>query len=371
MMSLIRVLVIICSIAFVSSQQNPTISFVTKEKVVEIGDSVDLICTVQFAGDYPVNWIKVNEENSNNYLFISRGATVNVPFSRYSVDVTSTPYDSASSTATYTLTISKIQEVDSGRYSCQIVTGSTSKIAANVEVFVRIPPVISDNSTRSVIASTGEDIDLYCYALGYPTPLIYWRREKNKLLPGKGAHYKGNRLTLHNATKDDRGTYYCVADNGVSHGSRRSVGVELEFLPFVTAERARYGQALQHDAILTCHIESFPSPSVAWYKDGVALNDNQYYEISIFATSEEFMDTSLKVKRIISKQYGKYTCRATNKLGTDFKEIELFETVNPICPPACDALISPYSSSPPTLTMSSHLYLPVLSLVLVTSYLYR
>lgn len=152
-------------------------------------------------------------------------------------------------------------------------------------------------------------------------------------------------MSLRNVTKDDRGTYYCVADNGVSSGARRSVGVEIEFLPYVSIERPRYGQALQYDAILSCHVESFPSPSIVWYKDGQALTDNQHYEISIYATSEEFTDTTLKVKRIEKKQYGIYICRATNKLGYDFKEIELFETVNVICPPACDSFLSYISSA--------------------------
>lgn len=201
--------------------------------------------------------------------------------------------------------------------------------------------------------------------LRFPVPVIYWRREKNRLLPGKGAHYKGNRLTLSNVTKDDRGTYYCVADNGVSNGARRSVGVEIEFIPFVSIERTRYGQALQYDAILQCHVESFPSPSIVWFKEGQALTDNQHYEISIFATSEEFTDTSLKVRRIEKKQYGIYVCKATNKLGSDYKEIELFETVNVICPPACDAFLSPYTSFSVKLSQNS-----VLVLLVALSYLF-
>lgn len=32
----------------------------------------------------------------------------------------------------------------------------------------------SDNSTRSVITTIGTDIELYCYAEGYPLPNIYW-----------------------------------------------------------------------------------------------------------------------------------------------------------------------------------------------------
>lgn len=223
MASQLVVVVIICSclLKTISGQQNPTISFVSKEKVVEIGDTLQLVCTVQFARDYPVNWVKINKDNPANFLFISRGSTVNIPNSRFSVRVDQAPYNSpTSSQSTYTLVIEKVQETDAGGYSCQIVTGATSKIEADVDVFVRIPPVISDNSTRHVIASTGQNVDLYCFASGYPPPTIYWRREKNRLLPGKGAHYKGERLTLYNITKDDRGTYYCVADNGVAAGKR-------------------------------------------------------------------------------------------------------------------------------------------------------
>lgn len=132
-----------------------------------------------------MNWVKTNQDNSNNFLFISRGSTVNIPSSRFSVRVESQPYDSISSASTYTLIIDKVQETDSGGYACQIVTGASTKVEADVDVFVRIPPIISDNSTRSVIASAGQNIDLYCYAAGYPPPIIYWRREKNRLLPGK------------------------------------------------------------------------------------------------------------------------------------------------------------------------------------------
>lgn len=54
--------------------------------------------------------------------------------------------------------------------------------------------------------------------------------------------YRGNTLTIHNITKNDRGTYYCIADNGVGRGAKRNVGVEVEFAPEVTVGRPRYLQ---------------------------------------------------------------------------------------------------------------------------------
>ncbi|KAM7314981.1 lachesin [Ixodes scapularis] len=87
---------------------------------------------------------------------------------------------------------------------------------------------------------------------------------------------------------------------------------------------------------LQCHIEAFPSPSVLWLKDDYHLTDNQFYQISIFSTADEFTDSTLRIISIEKKQYGNYTCKAINKLGSDEQVVELYETVNVICPPACD-----------------------------------
>lgn len=49
--------------------------------------------------------------------------------------------------------------------------------------------------------------------------------------------YKGNVLFLHNVSVADRGTYYCVANNGVGRGAKRNVVLEVEFAPLVNAGR--------------------------------------------------------------------------------------------------------------------------------------
>lgn len=165
------------------------------------------------------------------------------------------------------------------------------------------------------------------------------------------AFFKGNNLTVESVTKDDRGTYYCVADNGVGHGARRNIGVEVEFQPYVRGGRHQVEQALQYDADLHCHIEAFPSPSITWLKDGQVINDNQHYMISIFSRTDEFIDTTLHVRRIEKRQYGTYVCRATNKLGSNQTSIELIESVNIICPPACDVKFYSNGSLSPILSL--------------------
>ncbi|XP_017472457.1 PREDICTED: lachesin isoform X2 [Rhagoletis zephyria] len=306
------------------AQRTPTISYITQEQIKDIGGTVEFDCSVQYASDYQVLWSKTDTDA----VFLSTGSTLVIKDSRFSLR-----HDPNSST--YKLQIKDIQETDAGTYTCQVVISVVHKVSANVKLSVRRPPVISDNSTQSVVASEGSEVQMECYASGYPTPTISWRRENNAILPTDSATYVGNILKIKSVKKEDRGTYYCVADNGVSKGDRRNINVEVEFAPVITVPRPRLGQALQYDMDLECHIEAYPPPAIVWLKDDIQLSNNQHYSISHFATADEYSDSTLRVITIEKRQYGDYVCKAVNKLGQAESRVNLFETVIPVCPPAC------------------------------------
>lgn len=44
--------------------------------------------------------------------------------------------------------IKEIQETDAGIYKCEVIISLNNKVSAEVELIVRRPPIISDNSTR-------------------------------------------------------------------------------------------------------------------------------------------------------------------------------------------------------------------------------
>ncbi|CAH1129653.1 unnamed protein product [Ceutorhynchus assimilis] len=313
---------------FANAQRSPTISYISQTQIKDIGGTVELSCSVQYTQDYSVIWMKLDKGSNANSLPISTGSSLILHDSRFSLR-----YDPTSST--YVLQIKDIQETDAGTYSCQILMSSSNRVSAQVEVQVRRPPFISDNSTRSVVVSEGEAVDMECYAGGYPVPKISWRRENNAILPTGGSIYRGNQLKIRSIRKEDRGTYYCVAENGVGRGTKRNIAVEVEFKPVVTVPRPRLGQALQYDMDLECHVEAYPPPAITWEKDDFTLSNNQHYQISHFAVADEFTDTTLRVITIEKRQYGQYKCKAANKLGESEGVVELFESIIPVCPPAC------------------------------------
>ncbi|XP_073965450.1 lachesin-like isoform X1 [Choristoneura fumiferana] len=319
---------LLCLTSNVWAQRTPTISHITQEQIRDIGSQVDLDCSVHYGQDYPVLWLKYDRQKTTEALPLSTNSGLIIRDSRFSLR-----FDAAS--ATYTLSIKDIQETDAGWYQCQVIISVSNKITAEVELQVRRPPIISDNSTRSLVASEGESAVMECYAGGFPPPKISWRRENNAILPTGGSIYRGNLLKIASVHKEDRGTYYCVAENGVGKGARRNINLEVEFAPVVTVPRPRLGQALQYDMDLECHVEAYPPPAITWLKGEFQLSNNQHYRISHFATADEFTDTTLRVITIEKRQYGLFTCKAQNKLGTDEGNVELFETIIPVCPPAC------------------------------------
>lgn len=90
----------------------------------------------------------------------------------------------------YLFQIKDIQETDAGYYQCQVLISLNNRISAEVDLQVRRPPIISDNSTRSLVVSEGQGVKLECYAGGYPPPRISWRRENNAILPTGGSIYR-------------------------------------------------------------------------------------------------------------------------------------------------------------------------------------
>lgn len=305
----------------------PVISYVSQPKVVMVGETVDFVCSVQYAQDYPVVWAKINPKKPSQGVFISSNSLLTTPDNRYSIR-----HDAAS--YTYLVQLSKIRESDSGTYQCQVLTSATNRVTADVNLTVLEPPSILDNSTRSRDAFETQRIELECYATGNPQPQISWRRQNNDILPTGSSVYKGNVLIIHNVTKEDRGTYYCIANNGVGKEAKQNVKVRVEFAPQVMPEQEQYAQAVGYPVDLVCNVEGYPKAEILWLRDNYRVTDTIRYQISSLETNEVVTST-LRIKNLTASDFGIYVCHASNKLSTDRKNIRVVRQNFPVCPPAC------------------------------------
>lgn len=165
----------IATISLCVAQRSPSITFISEDQVADVGGTVELSCSVQYGSEYSVNWLRVGRSSKDN-IFLSTGTSLVVKESRFTL-----LYDGAS--ATYTVLIKDLQESDAGTYQCEIVLSVNNKLAGETNLSVRRPPIITDNSTQTVVTRDGESIQMECYASGFPAPKITWRRENNALLP--------------------------------------------------------------------------------------------------------------------------------------------------------------------------------------------
>nr|CAD7394112.1 unnamed protein product [Timema cristinae] len=294
-------------------QRSPFISHVSQQQVADTGGSVQLHCSAPYSTGYPVLWIK-----TDGSVPLSTGCARILPDTRYVVRCDR-------DTPTYILevrsrlrpqkvilvasmssisllqdlpvngrpkafnlgcasmlkeNINQLQETDGGWYQCLVLLDSTTRIVAESEVLVRTSPLILDTSTRSVVVDEGRNVTLECHAKGFPTPRIAWRRKDSRTLPGGKAIHRGNTLLIKEVTRSDRGSYLCVADNGVGRGARRSITVEVHFQPEVKALKPRVGQALGYEMDLECVVEASPPAVVTWRSKGRPLTDNRHFRCS-------------------------------------------------------------------------------------------
>lgn len=165
----------IAAVSVCAAQRSPSITFLSEDQVADVGGTVELSCSVQYGTEYSVNWLRTGKSNKDN-IFLSTGTSLVVKESRFAL-----LYDGAS--ATYTVLIKDLQEGDAGTYQCEVVLSVNNKITGETSLSVRRPPIITDNSTQAIVTRDGESVQMECYATGFPTPKIVWRRENNALLP--------------------------------------------------------------------------------------------------------------------------------------------------------------------------------------------
>ncbi len=90
-------------------------------------------------------------------------------------------------------------------------------------------------------------------------------------MPAGGHSFRGNILQIPSVTKEDRGTYYCIAENVVGK-DKKNIDFEVEFAPIISIPRPKVAQALDYDIEFECVVIAFPAPAVSWHKNGVELN---------------------------------------------------------------------------------------------------
>lgn len=69
----------------VYSQRKPTISYITQTTIKDIGDAVELKCSVLYTTEYPVLWLKIDNERILEPVVLSNKNTIIIKNPRFSL----------------------------------------------------------------------------------------------------------------------------------------------------------------------------------------------------------------------------------------------------------------------------------------------
>ena len=153
---------------------------------------------------------------------------------------------------------------------------------------------------------------------------VSWAREEGGLQPGRARDDGNGLLIITQVQTSDSGSYVCTAtagqfvvtstteltvgDGGEGEGSSRpAVVINPQY------KQARVGQSVT----FTCEADGRPQPSLSWSKQGGR---------EALGPSVTVRGPQLYFARVRKEDEGRYTCRATNTLGSSQTETVLYVT---------------------------------------------
>uniref|UniRef100_A0A668A112 IgLON family member 5 n=1 Tax=Myripristis murdjan TaxID=586833 RepID=A0A668A112_9TELE len=257
-----------------------------------------------------------------------------------------------SNNSDFSIHISKVQVTDEGPYTCTFQAYNKPRIT-HVYLIVQVPARIV-NISKDVSVNEGENVNLFCLAVGRPEPTH----------PSADPLGDIQFLDITEIKRQQGEDYECITNNGVAPPDKRKVKVTVNYPPMITDVKNMPAQ-LGKTAILRCEAMAVPTASFEWYRDDHRPVEND----NTLRIKNEKTRSLLLFTNVTDKHFGNYTCFASNRLGASNASMLLFRKLShthdpyifPLSFPPLLPLLSPYlsiicpsvSSFPPNLLLPS------------------
>ncbi|KAM3622913.1 uncharacterized protein V6R79_004642 [Siganus canaliculatus] len=196
------------------------------------------------------------------------------------------------------LVLSSIQSSDSGQYYCRAENKLGRRTSEHTSIHVRYaprPPSVSVSPSGEIVE--GSSVTLTCSSDANPAAKYTWYKENQQVLQGPTIIYQS-------ISSEDRGAYYCQADNQYGRVNSSSLLIDVQYAPKPpSVSVSPSGEIVEGSSVtLTCSSDANPAAKYTWYKENGTLNPVR--------TGPQLVFSSIQ-----SSDSGQYYCRAENKLG--------------------------------------------------------
>ncbi|KAH8287105.1 hypothetical protein KR054_002672, partial [Drosophila jambulina] len=291
---------------------------------VAVGRDATFTCHVRHLGGYRVGWLKAD---TKAIQAIHENVITHNP------RVTVSHLDQN----TWNLHIKAVSEEDRGGYMCQLNTDPMKSQIGFLDVVIP-PDFISEDTSSDVIVPEGSPVRLTCRARGYPEPIVTWRREDGNEIVLKDSvgtktlapSFRGEVLKLSKISRNEMGSYLCIASNGVPPSVSKRISLSIHFHPVIQVPNQLVGAPLGTDVQIECHVEASPKSINYWIKDtGEMIVTSIKYHVQESTQSMYETKMSMIVRKFQKDDVGSYRCIAKNSLGEVDSSIRLYEIPGP------------------------------------------
>jgi len=214
-----------------------------------------------------------------------------------------------------TLTIGIANVEDAGQYKCSVAVKNPPEVKHTVKI--RAPPIIESSTPTILNVSKGDEVTLNCKGSGSPSPKVIWSRDE-KSMPDGSEYIESEKLVFSNVNRKHAGTYSCLARNGHGKEASKQVTVVVEYAPEMEVTEVFVHTKTGDKAEMVCLVHAYPPPTVIWSKDGKPLKSSGRIQIRKIGSRHSVM-----VNDVRKVDFGKYTCEASNTLGSDKKALTM------------------------------------------------
>ncbi|KAG8180209.1 hypothetical protein JTE90_003165 [Oedothorax gibbosus] len=223
------------------------------------------------------------------------------------------------------LTVKDSRREDAGQYECEATNGEgTEQVMVVVNVMY---PAVVTTVTRSAALGEGENATFECAAIGNPMhgEVIGWRRAGFDMAHRSQMRLEFGRayLTIMNVSRQDAGTFECVAYNGIGNAVVAKAQLIVKFKPesYLPRRHLKVASDRGETVLLRCLAIGAPVVKFSWHDESGKSVTGSTSGIK-YSTRTSQIDTVtwecvLYINNVVEEDFGTYTCTGTNEMGSD------------------------------------------------------
>ncbi|XP_066014896.1 hemicentin-1-like [Pocillopora verrucosa] len=213
------------------------------------------------------------------------------------------------------LTIVNVSRKDNGAYQC-VASNEVGSATSNAAIVnVQLTPAIETHPQADLVKE-GENLTLFCNATG-SSLTISWTKNGSAINSDEDVWMRfstdNEQLAITNVSRKDNGAYRCVASNNVGNATSNAAIVTVRFAPEISESPRDTTEVEGQTAVFNCVVGGYPTPDVAWEKDGVELNVAAHARLSVSFNNG---NRQLIITNVQQSDAGQYRCVANNSLDT-------------------------------------------------------